>query len=360
MKKIHVLAGPNKEIDNLLINLKEFSFDCSQVTSLFELKKKCAQSKPDAVIVADNLKEKVLKHLVPAVLALQELIGSPVMGITTEKDHMQSTEDFFKQGASDVLHLPADAYETSLRINLRIHEAGLRNTLTTIDFFFSEAQEKEQGRRSGIFHFYNANRIRVGEVVIASGKVVGATYGSIIKEDAFLQLACSSSLSFRFEDRDDIGKGKFIANITNLLLDASKLKDEIKKQESCRDEQLKALIVDPNRIARLMTNRFLKNMGIDSKVTSPEEFTIRFLAKSAPDFLILDYGSSEKILDMIWPDERTNSDIPVIIYCDDVIKNLNFNFIGKHEINGCVYKKRLHVEIKELLDKLFNLSAENK
>jgi DNA-binding response OmpR family regulator len=360
MNKAYFLFASNKEIDSIISGLNQHSFEGIAISSLFELKKRCSNAKADIIFVADNLKEKDINQLVPSILGSNETGGLPVIGITTTSGSLESTKAFFAHGAVDVIHLPADIEEIILRTQLRMQEAGIQNALTPNDYFFYEAQEKEQGKRSGIFHFYNQMKVKVGDISIIEGFVVCATYGSIIKEDAFLQLACSPVLSFRFEDKTDIKEGIIKVGITNLLLEAFKLKDEIKKQEIYSEDTLKGLIIDGNRIARLLANRALKDMQIESKVVGSNEFSIRLLARFTPNFLILDYSAAEKILDIIWHNGRTESDIPVIIYCDEDIKDINFSKIGKHIIDYVIYKKQLHLEIKEVLSKLFNFSPENK
>jgi DNA-binding NtrC family response regulator len=359
MTKIYFLSAQNKLIDLLIKGLKTKSFEPILFSSLFEIRKYTEEEKPDALIMADNLKEKSLESLISSIMETPKLDGIPIIGLVTEDHSIDSVKTFFNNGAVEVIRLTTEIEEIYLRIRLRVQESGLRNVFTPNEYFFSEAQEKEQGKRSGIFHFYSPQKIMVGEIAVKDGKVVHATYGDIIKEDAFLQLACNGVLSFRFEDTDDIEIGKINASITNLLLEAYKLKDEIKKQENVLDEALRSLIIDNDRIERLLANRMLKLIGVNSKVVGVNEFSLRLMAQFTPSFLILDNKAAPKIMDLIWQNGRTSEDIPVIIYCDEEVKDINFSQIGKHQIDYVVHKKNLYLEIKSILSSLFNFSPEN-
>ena len=358
MEKIYILGAPNNYIDNLAKDLKSVSTSIVMANSLFELKKKAESGKPSAILVADNLKEKKVDELLHSLLEDEYTADVPLIGMTTTEDFVESTLIFFNNRAVDVLHLPAEIEETYARIKLRIRESSFQNTLTSSKYFFSEAQEKEQGRRNGYFHFYDHRRIKVGEIAVKDGMVVSATYGDTIKEDAFLQLACNPNLTFRFGDKTDVKAEKIKASITSLLLEASKFNDEIKKQDSQVGDKLKCLIIDNSRIARLLASRILRQLQVDSKVVGSDEFTIRLMTQYTPNFLIIDYAQSEKVLDMIWQAGHSQEDVPVIIYCDEDIKNLNFSRIGKHTVEAVMHKSEVQNVIPELLSKIFNLAAE--
>ena len=188
--------------------------------------------------------------------------------------------------------------------------------------------------------------------------IVSATYGDTIKEDAFLQLACNPNLTFRFSDRLDVKAEKIQATITSLLLEASKFNDEIKKQDSKIGDELKCLIIDNSRIARLLASRALKQLRVESKVVGSDEFTIRLMTRYTPNFLVIDHEQAEKVLDMIWQAGHSQDDIPVIIYCDEDIKNLNFSRIGKHTIESVLHKVEVQKEMPEILSKIFNFASE--
>ena len=44
-------------------------------------------------------------------------------------------------------------------------------------------------------------------------------------------------------------------------------------------------------------------------------------------------------------------DIPVFIYCDEDVKDINFEQIKKHSITGTVYKNKFHEEFGSILQK---------
>jgi len=358
MEKIYILGGPNNYIDNLVKDLKSVSVDTEMAFSLFEIQKKAESRKPSAILIADNLKEKQTDALLPALLENEYTTDIPLLGLTTSENFTESTLSFFNSGAVDVIHLPAEIEETYARIKLRIRESSFQNTLTSGKYFFSEAQEKEQGKRNGYFHFYDHRRIKVGEIAVKEGMIVSATYGDTIKEDAFLQLACNPNLTFRFADKTDVKVDKIKASITSLLLEASKFNDEIKKQDSRLGEELKCLIIDNSRIARLLASRILKQLRVESKVVGSDEFTIRLLTQYTPSFLIVDYLHAEKVLDMIWQNGHSKDDIPVIIYCDEDIKNLNFNRVGKHTVEHVMHKDEIQKVMPEVLSKHFNYASE--
>jgi response regulator RpfG family c-di-GMP phosphodiesterase len=360
MEYLYFFTAPEKQVDMLMHGLKAKSFECAATDILSDLKLKCEKNRPNAIILVDNMKEKDLKELVPNIRQIPTIADTPIIGITLEKSHLKATIEMFEGGVCDVIHLPIDLDEVVFRLHLRIEEAGLQNTLTPNDYFFSESQEKEQGKRNGIYHFYDKNRVKVGDISIKNGHVVAATYGSIIKEDAFLQLAVNDVLSYRFEVKEDISAGKMDASVTNLLMEASKLKDEIKKQqEYSSGEQLKGLIVDDNRITRLVTNRTLKNYQIESRVIGAKEFTIRFLGNFAPNFLIIDYKAAQSVMDMIWGAGKTGDDLPVIIYCDDDVKNLDFKNIDKHTVELVIHKKDLNLKVQSFFKNYFKYTTEN-
>ncbi len=347
---IYAITAPDKQVSALCEQLKTRNFSVVTFDNLFEFKRRVAKDKPKLVLVADNLKEKNAIDLLTGIKGMQEMENVPIIGMVTGEDPQIGTT-FLQNGAVDSVQEPFNPGEVIARIDLRIHEAQLKQRFTASQFFWNEAQEKEQVRRTGVFRFYDAQNTEVGEIAIKDGRMVFATYGSLIKEDAFLQLACNETLRFVFSDLEDVPLSNINVGITNLLMEAAKLKDEIKKQEGELLEKVKVLVIDENRIARIMVTRTLKNVGYVYKVTSPEEMTVRFMANFAPHLLILDYQNSANILDMLWPSNRTEKDIPVIIYCDEDIKDLNFDKIGNHYITATVYKSKFHEELTSLLQK---------
>lgn len=98
-----------------------------------------------------------------------------------------------------------------------------------------------------------------------------------------------------------------------------------------------------------MASRVIKKLGYECKVTSPKEMTVRFMGNLAPRMIILDYVDAEKVMNMLWPNPRAEEDIPVIIYCDEDVKDINFNHIKKHMVSGTVYKNKFHEEISKIM-----------
>ena len=348
MEKIYVIGASNSDIDLLIKHLKEKIKEVLKFDNLFEFRKKITSHSPDVILVADNLKEKKLEDLLSAIKELENTRDIPLVGLVTS-DNKKTGVRFLRNGASDAIYSPFLLEELQARINLRFEEIQMRQSFTSGEFFFNEAQEKEQGRRTGVFRFFNNANEEVGNIVINEGRVVHATYGSLIKADAFLQLASNSDLKFIFNDNHDIKNFSINEGITGLLLEASKLKDEIKKQGIDSSEEIKFLVIDANRIARVMASRILKSFNYVCKVTSPEEMTVRFMANYAPRVLIVDHSDSEAMLNMLWPDGRKDDDIPAIIYCDDDIKDINFSKLGKHEISSVIYKNEFNKNIKSVL-----------
>ena len=129
MEKIYILGAPNNYIDNLIKDLKIVSLNTELANSLFELKKKAENSKPSAILVADNLKEKKSDVLLRGLLEDEYTSELPLIGLTTTENFMESTLIFFNNGAVDVIHLPAEIEEAYARINLRIRESSFQNTL---------------------------------------------------------------------------------------------------------------------------------------------------------------------------------------------------------------------------------------
>ena len=111
MEKIYILGAPNNYIDNLIKDLKIVSLNTELANSLFELKKKAENSKPSAILVADNLKEKKSDVLLRGLLEDEYTSELPLIGLTTTENFMESTLIFFNNGAVDVIHLPAEIEE---------------------------------------------------------------------------------------------------------------------------------------------------------------------------------------------------------------------------------------------------------
>ena len=346
---LFLLSAPDKEVTGLQNQLKNNGFTISTFDNVFECKKRAAKEVPALLLVADNFKEKSISDLMSSVNKIEELREVPLIALILD-DNDNSVMEFFNNGVVDLIRKPFLPKEVVARINLRVSESQLQHHFTANEFFWNEAQEKDQGKRTGIFKFYDVNNTEIGNIMVKGGRFVSAAYGSLIKEDAFLQIACNEELKFVFEDTEEVPIENVNESITNLLMEAAKLKDEIKKQEGGHLEEVKVLVIDDNRIARIMASRTVKKMGYECKVTGPEEMTVRFMANFAPQLIILDYEDAEKILDMLWPKPRTEDDIPVIIYCDEDVKDINFKNLGKHHVSAASYKNKFHEEAKLLFE----------
>ena len=348
---IFIISAPDKEVSELQSQLKAKGFDAVIFDTVFECKKRAGKETPSLILVADNFKEKNIQDLMNSIQKIDGIMQVPIVALILG-DNNNAVVNFFNCGAIDAIRSPFSIDEVLARINLRISESRLQHHFTANVFFWNEAQEKDQGKRTGIFRFYDINNTEIGNIMVKEGRVVSAAYGSLIKEDAFLQLACNDELKFVFEDTEDVPVANVNESITNLLMEAAKLKDEIKKQEGGGLDDLKVLIIDDNRIARIMASRVVKKMGYECKVTGTQEMTVRFMANFAPQLIVLDYEDAENILNMLWPKPRAEGDVPVIIYCDEDVKDINFHEIGKHHISATVYKNKFHEESKSLFEKV--------
>ena len=348
---LYILSAPDKEVTALQNQLKSSGYTISTFDNVFECKKRAAKELPALLLVADNFKEKSNTDLMNSIQKIEDLRQVPIIALILDEND-QSVMDFFDNGVVDAIRKPFYLKEVIARINLRISESKLQHHFTANEFFWNEAQEKDQGKRTGIFRFYDKNNTEIGNIMVKDGRFVSGAYGSLIKEDAFLQLACNEELRFVFEDTEEVPIENVNESITNLLMEAAKLNDEIKKQEGQELEEVKVLVIDDNRIARIMASRTIKKMGYECKVTGPQEMTVRFMANFAPQLIILDYEDADKILDMLWPKPRTEDDVPVIIYCDEDVKDIYFSNIGKHHVSATSYKSKFHEEAKELFEKV--------
>lgn len=351
MENIFVISTHNEEINSLVKQLKSRVKDVVTFDNFFEFRKNTEEETPEAVLVADNLKEKRIEDLMKSIRKLNSLNNLPVIGLVTSEAKTAGI-DFLKNGAVDAIYSPLSVDELMIRLDKRLEELQLRQSFTSGEFFFNEAQEKEQGKRTGIFRFFNKDNTEVGNIAIKNGRLVHATYGSLIKADAFLQLSTNTNLKFIFNDKDDIQDISINEGITGLLLEASKLKDEIKKQETDQLDEVKFLVIDNNRIARIMANRVIKKLGFTCKVTSSKEMTVRFMVNYAPQIMIIDYADSESIMNMLWPEGRKEDDIPVIVYCDEDVKDINSVQLGNHIVNFKLYKNQFHKKIKSIFQSL--------
>ncbi|TFH02568.1 MAG: hypothetical protein E4H13_01605 [Calditrichales bacterium] len=348
---LFIISAPDKEVTNLQNRLKSNGFNPILFDNVFECKKRAAKEKPELILVADNFKEKTIPDLMKSLQKMDEIKNTPLIALIL-KDEGKSAVEFFRHGVVDAIRISFDIEELVARINLRLSESQRQRHFTANEFFWNEAQEKDQGKRTGIFRFYDVNTTEIGNIMVKGGRFVSAAYAALIKEDAFLQLACNDELRFVFEDMEDVPLANVNESITNLLMEAAKLKDEIKKQEGERPDEIKVLVIDDNRIARIMASRVVKKMGCECKVTGPNEMTVRFMASFAPQLIIVNFDEAESVMNMLWPKPRTEADIPVIIYCDEDVKDINFDHVGKHNISATVYKSKFHDNSNQLFEKV--------
>ena len=216
---LFILSAPDREVSDIQNQLKTNGFATSTFDNIFECKKRAAKEIPLLLLVANNFKEKSIPDLMSSLKKVDQLKYTPIIALHFGEQKNQ-VKEFFKFGAVDAIRQPFEFSELLVRINLRISESMLQHHFTSNEFFWNEAQEKDQGRRTGIFRFYDINNAQIGNIMVKEGRVVAAAYGSLIKEDAFLQLACNEELRFIFEDTDEIPNSNINARITNLLMES--------------------------------------------------------------------------------------------------------------------------------------------
>ncbi len=265
-------------------------------------------------------------------------IGIPVIFVTA----YFNTDEIVKgleAGAVDAISKPFRIAEVLIRGRLRIAEAKLKRRYSPIMYFFSEAQEKEQSKRTGVFEFYDKSRSKVGDIYVEDGRLVYATSKEAIKEDAFLQLTTNRELLYLFQDDVLAPKKTLSSSITSLILEASKIMDELDSRE-LRDETVKRiLIVDKSRIPRVLASRSLKSNGFTTMVTSSEEISNEILEKFDPDLLVMDHQESQEILGKI----ILHRAVPVITYYDpDLLDEAALSSpLGPHQIDASISKANL-------------------
>lgn len=252
-----------------------------------------------------------------------------------------------ESGAVDAISKPFRIAEVLTRSKIRIAEAKLKRRYTPIAHFFNEVQEKEHSRRTGVFEFYDRSKSKLGEVFLEDGRVVYATSKDAIKEDAFLQLASTRDCVYVFLDNNPAPSKTLNASVTSLLLEASKIIDELHAREIRDQEQKRVLIIDRDRIPRILASRTLKSAGFATMVTSADEITQDTLEKYDPDALIVEYMDSEPILSKIRLQRANESSIPLIIYCDaDHVQEVRSNLrVANHPIDAFVQKTQLDTEL---------------
>jgi DNA-binding response OmpR family regulator len=221
-----------------------------------------------------------------------------------------------ESGAVDAISKPFRIAEVLTRSKIRIAESKLKRRYTPVAHFFNEAQEKEHSRRSGLFEFYDRTRAKLGEIYVEDGKVVYATSKDAIKEDAFLQLASTRDSMYIYQDDVTAPNKTLSANITSLILEASKIIDELEAKEIRDKEQKRVLIIDRDRIPRILASRSLKAGGFATMVTSPSEITQETVEKFDPDALVVEHLDTDAVFSRIRLANDARRKVPLIVYCD--------------------------------------------
>ncbi|MBX7153161.1 response regulator [bacterium] len=249
----------------------------------------------------------------------------------------------FEMGAVDAISKPFRLSEVMVRSRIRIAEAKLKRRYTPVTHFFAEAQEKEHSRRTGSFEFYNHTKSKIGEIFIEDGKVVYATSKDAIKEDAFLQLAASRGTTYMFQESTRAPNKTLSANITSLILEASKIVDEMESKEIRDDQQTRVLIIDRERIPRILASRVLKASGYTTMVTGAEEISQETSDKFDPHVVVVDHTDGEMILGKIKLTRPDQTPIPVIVYSDDDhIESLNeMKKVGPFNVQAVLLKTHI-------------------
>ncbi len=272
--------------------------------------------------------------------ANEETAYIPVIVVTGHFDAEEIVKGL-ESGAVDAISKPFHISEVMMRGKIRIAEAKLKRRYTPMTHFFTEAQEKENSRRTGVFEFYDRNKTIIGDIYIEEGKVVYATSKDAIKEDAFLQLASLREGTYMFQDNMRPPTKTLSATITSLILEASQIIDELDTKE-IRDATMKrVLVIDRDRIPRILASRALKAAGYGTMVTSADEITQETLLKYDPDVVIVDYADCRPILEKI--KVSAGKKFPVIVYGDEEnVKEISgLHQIGEHSIEAVVAKTQL-------------------
>lgn len=243
-----------------------------------------------------------------------------------------------EMGAVDVVSKPYKIHELIARSRIRIAEARQKKEFTPISFFFNEAQEKELGKRSGLFEFYDKSKTRIGEIYVETGKIVYATSKDAIKEDAFLHLACQPDAAFTFKENVEPPARTLAVPITSMILEAAKLLDQIEKREARNEDEKRVIIIDRDRIPRILASRALRAEGFTTMVTSPSELDEAWLKRYDPDVLVIDYVDGMTILSKL---DRYFSEkkVPVVIYSSkEAERNNDFD---AYPVSGFVDKNQM-------------------
>ncbi|KAB2880929.1 response regulator [bacterium] len=253
-------------------------------------------------------------------------------------------------GAVDAISKPFHISEVIMRSKVRMAEAKLKRRYTAVTHFFSEAQEKEQSRRTGLFEFYDHAKTKIGDIYVEDGKVVYATSRDAIKDDAFLQLASTRHACYIFQDDVKTPTKSLSANITSLILEASKIIDELEAKEIRDDSQKRVLVIDPDRIPRILASRALKASGYNTMVTSTEEISAETVRKYNPDVIVVDHGHAELILNKI-KNGMAPKNAAIIIYSDqDHLDQFDgMDHIGEFKIDAFISKTQIDQSLSHVV-----------
>ncbi len=219
-------------------------------------------------------------------------------------------------GAVDAISKPFRIAEVITRAKIRIAESRIKKRFTPVTHFFAEAQEKEHSRRTGVFEFFDKSRSKIGDIFIEDGKVVYATSKDAIKEDAFLQLASLRDATYMFQEESRPPRKTLSANMTSLILEASKILDELESKEIRSETEKRILIIDRQRIPRILASRTLKAGGYAAMVTSPDEISQETIDKYFPDAFIIDHADFESLSQKLRLTRPNGATIPIIVYSD--------------------------------------------
>jgi DNA-binding response OmpR family regulator len=253
-------------------------------------------------------------------------------------------------GAVDAISKPFHISEVVMRSKVRIAEAKLKRRYSSITHFFSEVQEKEQSRRTGLFEFYDQAKNKIGDIYVEDGKVVYATSRDAIKDDAFLQLASTRHASYIFQDEVKTPNKSFTANITSLILEASKIIDELEAKEIRDDSQKRVLVIDRERIPRILASRALKAGGYNTMVTSSDEISEETVSKYAPDAVVIDHTEAELILGKI-KNSLDHKKTAIIVYSDQdqMDQFAGMDRVGPFKIDAIISKTQIDQSLSHVV-----------
>lgn len=253
-------------------------------------------------------------------------------------------------GAVDAISKPFHISEVMMRSKVRMAEAKLKRRYTSVTHFFSEAQEKEQSKRTGLFEFYDHAKTKIGDIYVEEGKVVYATSRDAIKDDAFLQLASTRHACYIFQDDVKTPTISFSANITSLILEASRIIDELEAREIRDESQKRVLVIDRGRIPRILASRALKAGGYNTMVTSPEEISPETVDKYNPDAVVVDHSEAEIILNKI-KKSIDHKQVAIIVYSDQdqLDQFAGMDHLGEFKIDAFISKTQIDQSLSHVV-----------